>query len=126
MVKITTPLSFEQKLDKIVEKALDDKKAQDIVSISLSNKSDIADFMVVATGTSSTHIGALAKYVVKALAAEGIHILSVEGTPNNEWVLIDTPYIIIHLFQPQFRSYYNLEKMWMGDFSSSQQLEHVY
>lgn len=126
MKKPASPSSFELKLKKIIEKTLDDKSARDVVSIDLAGKSDIADYMIIATGTSSTHVGALSQHIVEAFKKAGIEGASAEGRPHNDWVLIDTPYIVVHIFQPQVRSYYNLEKMWQPDFSTSRQPEYVY
>lgn len=95
--------------------ALDDLKADDIVSIDLAGKTSIADWMIVATGRSTTQVGALADKVVKALKESGAGTPSVEGLPACDWVLIDAGDLIIHLFRPEVRQFYNLEKMWGGD-----------
>jgi ribosome-associated protein len=95
--------------------ALDDLKADDIVAIDLAGKTSIADWMVVATGRSTTQVGALADRVVKALKEAGGATPAVEGLPACDWVLIDAGDLIVHLFRPEVRQFYNLEKMWGGD-----------
>lgn len=90
---------------------LNDRKAEDIVSIPLKDKADFADAMVIASGTSSRHVAALAAHLAEALKASGqkIHI---EGLDACEWVLVDAGDVIVHLFKPETRAYYRLEKMW--------------
>jgi len=78
--------------------------------------------MLIASGTSGTHIGALASHVMKVLEKMGIEY-SVDGLSACEWVLIDTPYVVVHLFRSEVRENYNLEKMWQPDFSSAKQIE---
>lgn len=95
--------------------ALDDLKAEEIVAIDLAGKTSIADWMVVATGRSSTQVGALADKVVKALKEAGASTPAVEGLPACDWVLIDAGDLIVHLFRPEVRAFYNLEKMWGVD-----------
>ncbi|MGE3713876.1 MAG: ribosome silencing factor [Alphaproteobacteria bacterium] len=92
--------------------SLDRNKAQDIVSIDLDGKSDVADRMIVATGTSARHVGALADYVVKVLKDAGHEYVHVEGKENCDWVLVDAGDVVVHIFRPDVRHYYNLEKMW--------------
>lgn len=91
---------------------LDDMKAEDIVTIDLNGKSSIADFMVVTTGRSQRHVGAVADNVLKDLHRAGVPGLRVEGTPHCDWVLIDAGDVIVHVFRPEVRAFYNLEKMW--------------
>jgi ribosome-associated protein len=93
---------------------LDDAKAEDIVTIDLQGKTSIADVMVVATGRSSVHVGAIADRIVKSLKEQGVHP-RVEGLPHCDWVLIDAGDAIVHVFRPEVRQFYNLEKMWGGD-----------
>jgi ribosome-associated protein len=97
---------------RIVLERLDDMKAEDIVSIDLTGKSSIADMMVVASGRSNRHVGSIADDVVEKLAAAGLKGLRVEGMPHCDWVLIDAGDVIVHIFRPEVRSFYNLEKMW--------------
>ena len=91
---------------------LDDLKAEDTITIDLRNKSSLADYMVVSTGTSNRHVGSLADRVVKALGEAGLPGVRVEGMPQCDWVLIDAGDVIVHVFRPEVRAFYNLEKMW--------------
>ncbi|WAC29494.1 MULTISPECIES: ribosome silencing factor [unclassified Ancylobacter] len=93
---------------------LDDDKAEDIVSIELRGKTTIADYMVVASGRSQRHVGAIADHLVEALKERGVKGIRVEGMPSCDWVLIDANDIIVHVFQPEVRGFYNIEKMWSG------------
>ena len=95
-----------------IEKTLSDNKAIDIVSINLKNKTSIADFMIVASGNSSRHIQALAEMIVDMLKKKGIENCQLEGRDSNEWKLIAAKDIIIHIFHPEKRKFYNLERMW--------------
>ena len=97
---------------KIVLTRLDDMKAEDTVTIDLRGKSSIADYMIVTTGRANRHVGAIAENVVKELGEAGMKGVHVEGLPNCDWVLIDTGDIIVHVFRPEVRSFYSLEKMW--------------
>lgn len=94
---------------------LDDDKAQDIVIIDLKDKSSIADCMIVASGRSQRHVGALADHLLRALKDAGAGKARVEGLPHCDWVLIDTGDVIVHLFRPEVRAFYNLEKIWSVD-----------
>ena len=94
--------------------ALDDSKAEEIVRIDLAGKTSIADVMIVATGRSNVHVGAIADRVVKALKAAGSQAPRVEGLPHCDWVLVDAGDVIVHIFRPEVRLFYNLEKMWGG------------
>ncbi|MEZ5764564.1 MAG: ribosome silencing factor [Xanthobacteraceae bacterium] len=102
----------ERILKRILDR-LDDMKAEDTVSIDLRGKSSIADYMVVTTGRVNRHVGAIAENVVKDLGEIGLKGLHVEGLPNCDWVLIDTGDVIVHVFRPEVRSFYSIEKMWM-------------
>ncbi|MGA0563894.1 ribosome silencing factor [Ancylobacter sp. VNQ12] len=93
---------------------LEDDKAEDIVSIELRGKTTIADYMVVASGRSQRHVGAIAEHLVEALKAHGVKGVRVEGMPACDWVLIDASDVIVHVFQPEVRGFYNIEKMWSG------------
>ena len=97
---------------KIVLDRLDDMKAEDTVTIDLRGKSSIADYMIVTTGRANRHVGAIAENVVKKLGDAGMKGVHVEGLPNCDWVLIDTGDVIVHVFRPEVRSFYSLEKMW--------------
>jgi ribosome-associated protein len=101
-----------QKLLTLTEQLLDDGKAEDIAAIDLQGKSDIADFMVIATGRSQRQVVALAQRLTEGLKKAGCGKVAVEGLRQGEWVLIDAGDIVVHLFKPETRTYYNLEKMW--------------
>jgi ribosome-associated protein len=91
---------------------LDDMKAEDIVTIDLTGKTSIADAMVVASGRSNRHVGSIADEVLKDLGEAGLPNVRVEGMPHCDWVLIDAGDVIVHVFRPEVRDFYNLEKMW--------------
>ena len=95
-----------------IENILNDNKAMEIESINLKDKSSIADFMIIASGNSSRHIQALSKILLDKLKKRGINNCRLEGRDSNEWKLIDGIDIIIHIFNPEKRKFYNLEKMW--------------
>ena len=99
-------------LKALIEQSLDADKAEDIVSIKLNEQTGLADYMIVASGTSSRHVSALADKILKRLALNGIKSVGVEGKERSDWVAIDAGDIIIHLFRPEVRSFYNIEKMW--------------
>ena len=95
-----------------IEKILDDNKAQNIVTIDLKNKSYIADYMIVASGTSSRHLQALSEILVTELKKIGLNGCRIEGKDSNDWKLVDAIDVIIHIFHPEKREFYDLEKMW--------------
>ena len=95
-----------------IENILNDNKAIEIKSINLKNKTSIADFMIVASGNSSKHIQALSEILLDKLKKKGIDKCRLEGQNSNEWKLIDAQDIIIHIFHPEKRKFYDLEKMW--------------
>ena len=95
-----------------VIKTLDLNKAQDIVVIDLKDKSSMADFMIIASGTSSRHIQALSEQVLKKLKDNGINESKIEGKESNEWKLVDGIDLIVHIFHPEKRKFYELEKIW--------------
>ena len=95
-----------------IEKILDDNKAQNITSINLKNKSYIADYMVIASGTSSRHLQALSEILVAQLKRLGIDNCRIEGKDSNDWKLVDAQDVIVHIFHPEKREFYDLEKMW--------------
>ena len=99
-------------LKKELEKALSDNKATEIKSIDLKNKTSIADFMIIASGNSSRHIQALSEILLDELKKKGIDYCRLEGRDSSEWKLIDARDIIIHIFHPEKRKFYDLEKMW--------------
>jgi len=96
----------------LVRKSLSDDKAQDVVIIDLDGKTSIADFMVIASGTSQRQVGAMADHLREKLKAKGVAGVAVEGATQCDWVLIDTRDVVVHLFRPEVREFYNLEKMW--------------
>ena len=100
------------KLKKEVEKTLSLNKAEKIVSINLKNKSYIADYMIIASGTSSKHIQSLSEILLSTLNKKGFGKFKIEGQSSDGWKLIDTMDIIIHIFHPEKRKFYDLEKMW--------------
>ena len=100
------------KIKKIVEKTLNQNKALNIVSINLRGKTSIADYMVIASGTSSRHIQSLSEILLKELQNNGINKCKIEGRTSSDWKLIDAIDIIIHIFHPDKRKFYDLEKMW--------------
>ena len=95
-----------------IEQILDNNKAKDIVSIDLKKKSYIADYMIIASGTSSRHLQSLAENLVSELKKIGVNDCRIEGRESNDWKLVDAMDIIIHLFHPEKRDFYDLEKMW--------------
>ncbi|TYR34071.1 ribosome silencing factor [Mesorhizobium microcysteis] len=92
--------------------SLDDSKAENIVSIDIQGKSSLGDYMVVASGRSQRHVAAVADHLIKALKDAGFGFPRVEGLANADWVLIDSGDIIVHVFRPEVREFYNIEKMW--------------
>tara|TARA_B100002051_G_C16516632_1_gene525574 strand:- start:117 stop:467 length:351 start_codon:yes stop_codon:yes gene_type:complete len=99
-------------LKKNIIETLDKNKAQDIVSIDLKDKSSMADYMIIASGTSSRHIQALSEQVLEKLKNNGIKDSKIEGKDSSEWKLVDGIDLIIHIFHPEKRKFYELEKMW--------------
>ena len=103
---------MSKKLLKEIISNLDDNKAKDITSIPLEGKSDIADHLVIATGTSSRHVSSLAQRIVNNLKEYGLKSINSEGLEKGDWVLIDGEDINLHLYREQHRDFYNLEKLW--------------
>ena len=99
-------------LKKIILNTLDSNKALDVISIDLANKSSIADYMIIASGTSSRHIQALSEQVLEQFKNNGIINCKIEGKDSNDWKLIDGIDLIVHIFNPEKRKFYELEKMW--------------
>ena len=95
-----------------VEKILDNNKAQNIISINLKNKSYIADYMIIASGTSSRHLQSLSEILVAELKKLGLNGCRIEGRDSSDWKLVDAHDIIVHIFHPEKREFYDLEKMW--------------
>ncbi len=99
-------------IKKTIEKILDDNKAINIVSIDLKKKSYIADYMIIASGTSSRHIQSLSDNIVFELKKAGIENCKIEGKESSDWKLVDAIDVIVHIFHPEKRKFYDLEKMW--------------
>ena len=99
-------------LKKIILNTLDSNKALDVVSIDLANKSSMADYMIIASGTSSRHIQALSEQVLEKFKNSGIKNCKIEGKESNDWKLVDGMDVIVHIFNPEKRKFYELEKIW--------------
>ena len=97
---------------------LEEFKALDVVSIDLRGKSPLNDFMVIATGTSSRHVSTLAEKLVEAVKHTGGVVPRLEGLEHGDWVLLDAGDVIVHVFRPEVREFYNLERMWMGELAA--------
>ena len=100
------------KIKNKIEKILDNNKAQNITTIDLKNKSYIADYMIVASGTSSRHLQSLSEILVTELKKLGLNNCRIEGKDSSDWKLVDAYDVIVHIFHPEKREFYNLEKMW--------------
>ena len=108
----------ETKMIDIVLQSLDDAKAEQTVAIDIAGKSSLADFMVVTSGRSNRHVSAVADQVMKAMRENGFSKPRVEGLPHADWVLVDGGDVIVHIFRPEVREFYNIEKMWQADFAA--------
>jgi ribosome-associated protein len=102
-------------LSQTIFEGLEDAKAENIVAIELAGKTTLADRMIIASGRSSVHVGAIADRVVRACRDAGFPSPKIEGTPLCDWVLLDARDAIVHIFRPDVRQFYNLEKMWSAD-----------
>jgi ribosome-associated protein len=96
----------------VVEKSLDDDKAEDVAVIDLEGKTSIADYMVIASGRSQRHVAAIAEHLIEKLKHTAGYPVSAEGRNQCDWVLVDAGDVIVHIFRPEVRAFYNLEKMW--------------
>lgn len=101
-------------LKDFIEDFLSSKKAQDLISIDLKDKSSLADYLIIASGTSQRQIASMAQLLREELKKKG-YTPHIEGLPQGDWVLLDTGEVIVHLFRPEVRSFYNLEKLWGVD-----------
>lgn len=111
--KATTSIDQDIKdLSDFIQSVLDANSAQDIIEIDIRGKSSVADYMIVASGRSNRHVSALADYVQRGLKERGLKNLGVEGLKGCDWVLIDTGDVILHIFRPEVRVFYNIEKIW--------------
>jgi len=121
----TTAARSSTVLLKIVEQSLDDDKAEDVVVVDLQKKSSIADYMVIATGRNSRQLAAMASHLDQKLSKAGVKRIAIEGMTQGDWVLLDGGDIIVHMFRPEVRGFYNLEKMWGADAPSPDRLTAV-
>jgi ribosome-associated protein len=108
----------EPKMIDVVLQSLDDAKAEQTVAIDIAGKSSLADHMVVTSGRSNRHVAAVADQVMKAMRDSGFGKPRVEGLPHADWVLVDGGDVIVHIFRPEVREFYNIEKMWLADFAA--------
>ena len=118
---ITKPKRMPPAADvlKLVETSLDDDKAENVIVIDLTGKTEIADYLIIATGTSQRQVGALSDHLQRKMKSSGLAGVAVEGEPQCDWVLIDAGDVIVHLFRPDVRDFYNLEKIWMNSGAST-------
>jgi ribosome-associated protein len=100
---------------KVVLGSLEESKAEGLVPIDITGKSSLGDHMVVASGRSDRHVGAIAERLLDDLREAGVHNVRIEGLRNCDWVLVDAGDVIVHIFRPEVRTFYNLEKMWLAD-----------
>ncbi|WP_211198862.1 ribosome silencing factor [Devosia pacifica] len=103
----------------VVLESLDDAKAEQTVAIDIVGKSSLSDHMVVTSGRSHRHVGAVADQLTKALKDNGYDKPRVEGLPHCDWVLVDAGDVIVHIFRPEVREFYNIEKMWQAEFGEN-------
>ena len=113
---VSRDMDAEGLLREVIQ-VLDDAKADDVITIELAGKSSVADYMVIASGRSDRHVGAIADQLQRRLKEIKYGAVRVEGQPQNDWVLIDVGDLVVHVFRPEVREFYNLEKMWMADTS---------
>jgi ribosome-associated protein len=99
---------------KVVLTSLEDDKAEEILAIDIRGKSSFADMLVIASGRSARHVGALADHVMRQLKEAGVKDVRIEGMPQADWVLVDAGDVVVHIFRPEVRSFYNIEKIWSG------------
>ena len=108
----------ERPMIDVILNCLDDAKAEGIVAVDIIGKSSLADHMVVASGRSQRHVGAVADQLINALRDAGHGKPRIEGLPHCDWVLVDAGDVIVHIFRPEVREFYNIEKMWQADFAA--------
>ncbi|WP_210204352.1 ribosome silencing factor [Devosia submarina] len=108
----------ERPMIDVILECLDDAKAEEVVAVDITGKSSLADHMVVASGRSQRHVGAVADQMINALRDAGFGKPRVEGLPHCDWVLVDAGDVIVHIFRPEVREFYNIEKMWQADFAA--------
>jgi ribosome-associated protein len=98
----------------VVLTSLEDDKGEEIVAIDIRGKSSLADMLIVASGRSARHVAALADHVMRKLKEAGVGDVRVEGLPHADWVLVDAGDVVVHIFRPEVRAFYNIEKIWTG------------
>ena len=108
----------ERPMIDVILDCLDDAKAEETIAVDIIGKSSLADHMVVTSGRSQRHVGAVADQLVKALRDAGYDKPRIEGLPHCDWVLVDSGDVIVHIFRPEVREFYNIEKMWQADFAA--------
>jgi ribosome-associated protein len=108
MTKVLSP----QALKEFIEDFLNSKKAQDVVSIDLLGKSSLADYLIIASGTSQRQVGSMAQLLREDLKKKGLKDIHIEGVPQCDWVLVDAGDVIVHVFRPEVRDFYHLERIW--------------
>ncbi len=111
-VRVTGEDGPVEAMESLILDSLDDDKAEEIVAIDLRGKSSVTDIMIIASGRSARHVNAIADHLVRALKEAGQGKVRIEGMQTCDWVLIDIGDIVVHLFRPEVRTFYNLEKMW--------------
>lgn len=107
-----TPVTSGDDIVAHVLSRLDEEKAEDVVTIDLNGKSDVADALVIASGRSQRHVASVAEKLMRSLKDAGVEGVQIEGLPAADWVLLDAGDVIVHLFRPEVRSFYNLERIW--------------
>lgn len=105
----------------VILTCLEDAKAENTIAIDITGKSSISDYMVVTSGRSHRHVSAVADQVEKSLKESGFDKPRIEGLPHCDWVLVDAGDVIVHIFRPEVREFYNIEKMWSADFTGEEQ-----
>ncbi len=117
-VDMAAEIAAEPQMIDLVLQSLDDAKAEQTVAIDITGKSSLTDHMVVTSGRSNRHVSAVADQLVKALREHGFGKPRIEGLPHADWVLVDAGDVIVHIFRPEVREFYNIEKMWAADFAA--------
>ena len=112
MARSASSAASSDQLRDLLVRTLDDGKAEEIATIDLAGKSSMADYMIVASGRSSRQVGALAEQLIDKLKSSGYRSPSIEGRGQGDWVLVDAGDVVVHLFRPEIRALFNLEKMW--------------
>jgi ribosome-associated protein len=119
------PVPTSEQTLALIEQSLDDDQAIDVRIVPLAGKSSIADHMVIASGTSTRRVGGMAEHILEKLKGAGVSGLSAEGRASNDWVLIDAGDVIVHLFRPDVRAYYDLEKLWEAEVTGEDTDRHA-